>query len=179
MLINWEEHLPVSPTLNSVYDNKHDLLLSIHHESLQTWREVKTTHSDTTRLLIRCTVAVCTFSLNSHKRQDDNWYITTLVEHSCSALQSCKHKNATATFISSHPFFMDMCSHNRNITANDIVAAMKTLYAVDTSTACAYRARNRLLVSTYGSPEDSYIDLPAYLDELEERNPGSGNQSER
>ncbi|KAL0240911.1 hypothetical protein GEMRC1_006147 [Eukaryota sp. GEM-RC1] len=68
---------------------------------------------------------------------------------------------------------MDMCSHNRNITANDIVAAMKTLYAVDTSTACAYRARNRLLASTYGSPEDSYIDLPAYLDELEERNPGS------
>ncbi|KAL0237708.1 hypothetical protein GEMRC1_013119 [Eukaryota sp. GEM-RC1] len=68
---------------------------------------------------------------------------------------------------------MDMCSHNRNITANDIVAAMKTLYAVDTSTACAYRARNRLLASTYGSPEDSYIDLPAYLDELEDRNPGS------
>ena len=92
-------------------------------------------------------------------------------EHECYGITHAGHTNATVEFIAGK--IEEKLALQPGYKPADIVKDMKTNFGVDITYWKAWAAKEHAMVAINGTHEESYAQLPKYVEKLKEANPGS------
>jgi hypothetical protein len=92
-------------------------------------------------------------------------------EHECYGITHPNHNNVTSIFIARK--IREKLALQPDYKPMDIVKDMKTDLGVEISYYKAWAAKEHAMIQINGTHEDSYAQLPKYIEKLKEANPGS------
>jgi MuDR family transposase/MULE transposase domain len=140
--------------------------------------EFKTIASDKKRYTIQCITADgCLWRLHASLIASDNGDTTiveikTLVsEHTCNGIHTARHRQASASFVSS--VIEGRLRDQLGYRPTEVLRDIRRDHGVEISYSTAWRAKEQATANINGSHEDAYQQLPQYCEDILRNNPGS------
>lgn len=173
---HWNTNVPVDGAIQEgmTFHNKEDCLHAIKSFHIRQSLDYDVIHSDPTRYVIQCTLETCQFKLRaSFRKKTGKWKIGTMMgPHNCtSTLMSQDHRKLNYKLISQS--IKTLVHADASVTPKLIIAHIKEKFNYTTTYRKAWLAKNAAIESIYGKWEESYNDLPQWLNVMKETMPGT------
>jgi len=173
---DWDTNIPVNGAIKAgmTFHSKEDCLHAIKLFHIGQSRDYDVIHSDPNRYVIQCTLETCQFKLRaSFRKRSGKWKIGTMMgPHSCtSTLLSQDHRKLNYKLISQS--IKTLVHADASVTPKLIIAHIQEKFNYTTTYRKAWLAKNAAIESIYGKWEESYNDLPQWLNVMKETTPGT------
>jgi len=169
---------PPPPAIGNRFDSMADLRLACKRVALFDNFEFKTIASDKKRYTIQCITADgCLWRLHASLIASDNGDTTiveikTLIsEHTCNGIHTARHRQASASFVSS--VIEGRLRDQPGYRPTEVLRDIRRDHGVEISYSTAWRAKEQASANINGSHEDAYQQLPQYCEDILRNNPGS------
>ena len=169
---------PLPLAIGNRFDSMTDLRLACKRVALFDNFEFKTIASDKKRYTIQCITAdECPWRLHASLIPSDNGDTTiielkTLIsEHTCNGIHTARHRQASASFVSS--VIEGRLRDQSDYRLTEVLRDIRRDHGVEISYSTAWRAKEQAFANINGSHEDAYQQLPQYCEDILRNNPGS------
>ena len=125
------------------------------------------------RYKIKCVHPDCMFKLTaSYRLRGDCWVIGSMTTHTCvSSTQSQDHRKLNHDLICQE--ILPLVSNDPSLKVKTIISHITTVFNYTPSYRKAWLAKTKAIERVYGNWEESYRELPCYLNALKTYSPGS------
>ena len=135
--------------------------------------EFTTLRSEPGRYHVKCKGVDCNWHVSARAVGQSTIYRIRRSQtvHECYGISHRGHNNFTSAFIAGK--IREKLALQPNYKPADVVKDMKSEFGVDITYYRAWAAKEHAIVQINGTHEESYAQLPKYIEKLEEANPGS------
>ncbi|XP_077233932.1 uncharacterized protein LOC143876142 [Tasmannia lanceolata] len=135
--------------------------------------ELRIIKSDLIRYFAKCAKEGCPWRIRAVKLPNVPSFTIRSIEgtHTCGKTAQLGHHQASVDWIVN--FIEERLRDNMNYKPKDILQDIHKQYGITIPYKQAWRAKERGLAAIYGSSEEGYCLLPAYLEQIKRTNPGS------
>lgn len=162
--------------VGQIYANKKELQRKLAIYAMKENFEFKVKKSCSQRFEAKCVFDNCTWRIRATRIEGlELWAIKVFIKrHTCSSRSNCHtdHRQASSRYIGNH-IQSKYTGIARQYRPKDIQSDMVNELGVRISYDKAWRAREFILHSIRGTPEESYYTLPLWCSMLESKNPGT------
>ena len=161
--------------LGNLYNNKEELRQVVARFAINNNMEWMVKKSGTDLLYVTCKEPNCKWRLRGKKKMhSENFEVTVFHnEHTCNLNARQSDHRQAAPWVVGHLIKGKYTQDGTKYKAKDIQRDMFHDYGIQMSYLKAWRCREKALEYTRGTPEFSYMKLPAYLYMLQQKNPGT------
>ncbi|KAJ8633246.1 hypothetical protein MRB53_026582 [Persea americana] len=166
----------VDLVVGAQYANKDDLISAVKMFHLNAHAEYKVTHSNFTRLILKCKLAHngCTWRLRASIPLGSSYFRIAVHQspHTCfNSIGNRDHVQLNSAFVAH--CIKDVARAQLSITSKAIIAMIKEQYNFTISYKKAWLAKQHAMVLLFGDWEESYKILLAFMAEMQKANLGS------
>ena len=165
------------PRVGLIFESKEKLIEQLSEWAIKCSVSFKVIKSRSNDYTVRCDIDEnCPWRVHAHlsKKKSHNWWKIKSYggDHTClNSTVNTNHRQATAKFICSK--ILPLVKSETDMTAKNVQETMSNMFHVKVTYAKAWQGLTKALGIIYGDWDSSYAELPKYLKEVQNSNPGT------